>query len=334
MSAPLPQPRGPVSDAVISTLAQSQPHSHLAGGRPGDPITHADPLGGDLQLALYVCYELHYRGFSGVDDDWEWDPQLLAFRGVLEERFLNYLRGHTGGGTDVTGALDALSTEPVDDQPNSLSHYLAEHGTWAQLREFFVHRSLYHLKEADPHAWAIPRLVDGAKAAFVAVEFDEFGGGRGDRMHSTLFAALLRAADLDATYLGYIDCVPPEALATVNFMSLCGLHRGLRGALVGLFAAAEITTAPSAKRIVAALDRLDGPQPCRHFYTEHIEADAVHEQVLRHDVVGELLRQEPELAADVIFGIEASEWLEARLADHVLGHWRRGVSSLLPVRTV
>ena len=25
-----------------------------------------DPYGLDLQLALYVCYELHYRGFAGV----------------------------------------------------------------------------------------------------------------------------------------------------------------------------------------------------------------------------------------------------------------------------
>ena len=27
---------------------------------------------------LYVMYELFYRGFEGVDDDWEWDPELLA----------------------------------------------------------------------------------------------------------------------------------------------------------------------------------------------------------------------------------------------------------------
>ena len=43
------------------------------------------------------------------------------------------------------------------------------------MREYFVHRSLYHLKEGDPHAWAIPRLTGQAKASFVAVEFDEYG---------------------------------------------------------------------------------------------------------------------------------------------------------------
>jgi hypothetical protein len=34
----------------------------------------------DLQLALYCLYELHYRGFEGVSDEWEWHPGLLAFR--------------------------------------------------------------------------------------------------------------------------------------------------------------------------------------------------------------------------------------------------------------
>ena len=60
----------------------------------------------------------------------------------------------------------------------------------------FAHRSIYHLKEADPHAWVIPRLRGRAKAALVAVEFDEYGAGRADRAHAQLFADLLQAADL------------------------------------------------------------------------------------------------------------------------------------------
>ena len=37
-------------------------------------VRDSDPYGLDLQLALYMCYELHYRGFSGVDPTWEWNP--------------------------------------------------------------------------------------------------------------------------------------------------------------------------------------------------------------------------------------------------------------------
>src|SRR3954447_15113268 len=74
----LPQPRGPLSDLLLSALPRP-PHRL---GRPCEPVDFED-----LQLALYCCYELHYRGFHGVDDAWEWEPLLLAFRAELEKRF-------------------------------------------------------------------------------------------------------------------------------------------------------------------------------------------------------------------------------------------------------
>jgi hypothetical protein len=160
------------------------------------------------------------------------------------------------------------------------------------------------------------------------VEFDEFGGGRGDRMHSRLFADLMDGAGLDSRYGRYLDLVPAETLATVNLMSMFGLHRALRGALVGHFTAAEITTAPNADRMARALDRLGAGPACTRFFTEHVEADAVHEQIMRQDVIGDLLASEPALAADVVLGIQATELLEDRLGRHLLDRWRADRTSL------
>ncbi|MCH6163114.1 iron-containing redox enzyme family protein [Streptomyces marispadix] len=338
--AELPQPRGPLSRAVLDALAA--PHGPAAGrhlpapgdsGEAGDPGEGAewpgggiDPFGEDLQLALHLCYELHYQGWRGVDPGWEWDPELLRLRGHLERTFLNGLRTSVPGGSDVTRELDALLVEPPGG--SGVSRRLAESGEWWQMREFLVHRSVYHLKEADPHVWVVPRLRGAAKAALVAVEYDEFGAGREQRVHSRLFADLLDGAGLDSGYLHYLEDVPAPALAVVNMMSLFGLHRSLRGALVGHFAAAETTTAPSARRLAAALERMGAHEDCVFFYTEHVEADAVHEQVMRRDVVGGLLAGEPELAADVTLGIQATGLLEERLAGHLSDSWDRGVSSL------
>lgn len=320
--ATLPRARGPLSDAVIGALRHPAGDASL----PAGPAPDADPLGDDVQLALHACYELHYQGFAEVEPDWEWEPRLLGLRASLERLFLDALRARVAGGDDVAGELDELLVEPVDG--DSASHVLRDEGEWWQFREFFAHRSIYHLKEADPHAWVIPRLRNRAKAALVAVEFDEFGGGRAERVHSQLFANLLTAADLSPDYLAYQDDVPACAFAPVNMMSLFGLHRRWRGALVGHFAAAEITTAPAAHRMDQGLRRLDAPEPCRFFYTEHVEADAVHEQVLRRDVVGDLLDHEPDLAADIVFGVQATDVLEGELGGHLLSAWRDGRSSL------
>ncbi|REF00183.1 iron-containing redox enzyme family protein [Thermomonospora umbrina] len=317
----LPMPRGPVSEAVVESLRSAPP-----GRWPTGEVASADPLGEDVQLALHTCYELHYQGFEGVDADWEWEPGLLGLRAAMERSFLAVLRDAVPGGEDVEDVLDGLLVERPDAR--GVSHFLRDEGEWWQMREYLAHRSVYHLKEADPHAWLIPRLQGRAKASLVAVEFDEYGGGRAERMHSRLYADLLDDVGLDTRYLAYLDAVPAEMLATVTMMSLFGLHRGLRGAMVGHFAAAEITTAPSARRMANALERLGAGPRATEFFTEHIEADAVHEQVLRHEVVGDLLRREPELAADVVLGVQATDFLEGRLGDHLLGRWAEGKSSL------
>ncbi|USX54803.1 iron-containing redox enzyme family protein [Lentzea sp. HUAS12] len=315
----LPSPRGPLSEQVVAALS---------GDPDGRPIafTAADPYGEDLTIALHTLYELHYRGFDGVNPEWEWDPELLRLRAQAERVFLDALRSDVDGGDDLDAELGALLVEHVPG--NGVSHHLRDHGTWEQMCEYFAHRSVYHHKEADPHAWVIPRLHGRAKAALVAVEFDEFGGGKADRMHSRLYADLLDGAGMSSEYLHYLDDVPAPAIAIVNMMSLFGLHRSLRGALVGHFAAAEITTAPSAQRMAQALTRLEADPRCAEFFTEHIEADAVHEQIMRNDVIGSLLEQEPGLRADVVFGIQATEHLESRLANHLLSAWSADESSL------
>ncbi|MGN0099421.1 MAG: iron-containing redox enzyme family protein [Dietzia sp.] len=319
---PLPRPCGPLSEAVVEALATGR-----TDGLPEVP-DGVEALGRDLQLTLYTLYELHYRGFEGVDPDAEWDPQLLRLRRDLERVFLRYLRDAVEPGDDPVAEMDALSVEATSG--TGPSWYFKEEGTWDQIREYFAHRSLYHLKEGDPHAFAIPRLQGQAKASFVAVEFDEFGGGRGERVHQHLWADLMSAAGLDPSYLGYIDRVSAETLSTVNLMSMFGLHRSLKGAAIGHFAAIEITSSPGSARLVAGLRRMDAPEECVHFYAEHVEADAVHEQVMRHDVVGDLVAREPELAADVVFGMRALDHLDELAAEKMLAAWKRGESSLLP----
>ena len=313
--------------SVVELLAERAPLRYLA--KVETSLADADPAGLDLQLALYVCYELHYRGFAGVDSGWEWNPGLLYLRSGLEELFLDDIKrgvGEIDPDASALEELDKLCVEPVNgDGP---SYYLRDSGTWDQMREYFAHRSIYHLKEGDPHAWAIPRLTGQAKASFVAVEYDEFGAGKGTRLHQQLFADLMAAADLDTSYLGYLNHVPAEALSVVNLMSLFGLHRALRGSAVGHFAATEVTSPPGSRRMVSALERLGAPAECRGFYAEHVEADAVHEQVVRTDVVGDLVAREPELNRDVIFGIRAFDLVENRLADHLMASWRAGQTSL------
>lgn len=316
----LPKARGPVSAGLIGMLRGGP------AGLEDAEIAVADPYGDDLHLALYLCYELHYRGIDGVAEDREWDPGVLAVRRVLEHRFLDALRRDVPTHAGVAEAMAELLVEPVDGA--GVSHFLRDEGELWQLREYAALRSLYHLKEADPHAWAIPRLTGRAKAGLVAIEYDEFGAGRAERVHARLFADLMADLDLDPAYGRYLESGTAEMLANVNLMSLLGLHRALRGAMVGHFATVEVTSSPGSRRLAQALERVGAGPAAVRFYAEHVEADAVHEQLVRHEVVDGLLADEPELADDVAFGVDATVWLEDRFGDRLLAAWRAGEPSV------
>jgi hypothetical protein len=322
----LPTPRGPLSEAVLERL-------HTAPVRPVllPPADVADPLGDDdLHLALYLCYELSYRGLPGVDDDWEWEPSLVAMRREMERAFEAGLRRAVAPvaappADEIDIALRALID--ADDAP-SLSRHLEREGTLEQVREFMVHRSAYQLKEADPHSWAIPRLAPGPKAALLEVQFDEYGGGRPERMHSVLFANTMAALGLDSSYGAYLHLLPAPTLATVNLLTGFGLHRRRRGALVGHLAAFEMTSSIPNRRYGNALRRLGYGKDVTDFYDEHVEADAVHEVIAAWDLAGGLARAEPQVAADILFGARALLALEGRWAAHLHGAWEAGETSL------
>ncbi|MDV9186734.1 iron-containing redox enzyme family protein [Streptomyces sp. SR27] len=315
--------RGDLSSAVERALRTDRPPAYTEAS-----IRRADPWGEDLQLALYLLYELHYRGFERVDDDREWDPDLLRLRQESESLFLDALRATlTGGPRSVEDAFAPLLVEQVNPA-GSVTHYLETEGELWQLREYAALRSLYHLKEADPHAWVIPRLTGRAKAAMVAVEYDEFGAGHPERIHARLFAELMTDLDLDPTYGHYLDHAPAPLLATVNLMSLFGLHRALRGALVGHFACVEVTSSPGSRRLAKAVRRCGAGPAAEHFYAEHVEADAVHEQVVRREVIGGLLADEPALEPDIAFGCAATVLLEDELGAHLHEAWASGRSAL------
>ncbi|MGN6302741.1 MAG: iron-containing redox enzyme family protein [Angustibacter sp.] len=339
---PLPRARGPLTEALGAVLLgdpETTPE-HLPGlAALGRSAAHEAQAGGpeslvgddDVQLALTMLYELHYRGLRGVDDRWEWHGGLVTLRTQLEQAFEAALRELVPTDDPRTSADDVVATLHELTEPSrkpGLASYLARRAELEQFRELLVVRSVYHLKEADPHTWAIPRLGGAVKAALVEIQSDEYGGGRPEWVHAALFARSMRHLGLDDTYGAYVDLVPATSLAVVNAMSLFGLNRRLRGAVVGHLAAFEMTSTLPNKRYAQGLRRLGAPEEAVAYFDEHVEADAVHEQIAAHDLAGGLVRDEPALSADVLLGARVALALDALVSDGLVAAWKSGRSAL------
>src|SRR5438309_10090534 len=102
-------------------------------------------------------------------------------------------------------------------------------------------------------------------------------------------------------------------------MSLFALHRRQPGALLGHLAALEMTsTGPN--RLYSA--------GARRYFDEHVEADAVHEQIAAHDLCGGYASTRPEATADILFGAACCLAIDDELARHLMACWETGQSSL------
>ncbi len=304
--------RGPLSGWVVDRF--------YGGARPS-PIQLGDALSDDAQTALYLCYESHFSGIAPSFDA-EWDPLLIEFRRRLERAFERELRRRVGENEDavtphnVGGCLRRLIA--VDTGP-SVSRHMERVGTLDQMRQFVLHRSAYQLKEGDGHTLGIPRLRHDAKQRLVQIQAGEYGADGADRvMHSELFAQTMAELGMDNRPNAHLASLPASALAVSNLISMFGLNRRLRSALVGHLAVFEMTSVEPMGRYARALRRMGATDRAARFYDVHVLADAEHE-VLVVELAAAHLRDEPGAGDEVMFGascvLEVERWFASDLLD-------------------
>ncbi|WP_299055943.1 iron-containing redox enzyme family protein [uncultured Nocardioides sp.] len=323
----LPAARGAVG-ARLHDLLLSDPGDRLVRGAD-DAVRAVGEDPDDDALSLWTVQELGYRGFEEVDDAWEHHPALTPLTHALESELEARLRQrYDAARADLpasTGdvAADLFALAETHDGP-SLARHVERHATRDEVTELLRQRSVYHLKEADPTAWVIPRLDAAPKAALVQVQYDEYGTGRPEAVHHALFERGMADAGLDASYGAHVGEAWLETLEQNTTMGLFGRHRRLRGAALGHFAAFETTSSLPSRRLARGMRRLGFPESLAAYYDEHVEADAVHEQLAVREVCGALVAAEPDQAESVMFGAWTCLDLESRNAAATLQRWGRG----------
>jgi hypothetical protein len=323
----LPSPRGPVSDSLVRRLRTTRG----SVARPAAGGVLADE---DLQLSLHVIHELSYRGYDGVPEWMEWDTDVVRVRRRVEAAMESDLRDLLGVlPADAPSLLERLASgtraRGSEADERSLSSFLEQHPHRSLLREFAVHRSAYQLKEADPHSWALPRLDGRAKSALVELQADEYGRGVPGEAHAELWAVTMAELGLDPRYGHYVDHLPATTLATGNLIGVFGLQRRLLPALIGHLALFEMTSTGPMSRYSAAFRAAGIGGAGRRFFDVHVVADAHHERVALHDLVGAYLDDQPSAGREVSFGALALVHVEGAFSAALLDAFERGESSLL-----
>lgn len=338
--SPVCEPRGPLSEAVIAHFTGDEEpptRSIVEETHKALSIASSASYDEDVQLSLFLMYASSYGSIPAFSAELEWDPETIAARAMIEKVFEAELRERVSvpelppaHASSVAKALFELTEE---EGGPSTARYFAKHANHEQAVEFLVQRSIYTLREADPHSWAIPRLTGRPKAALVEIQSDEYGGGDAHRVHATMFARSMRGAGLVSSYGEYIDQVPAVTFASHNTMSMFGVNRRLIGAIVGHLAAFEMTSSIPNRFYADGFRRLGYGEDVTAYFDEHVEADAVHEQIAAHDLAGALAEDRPDLVADIFFGAAACLKVDGEMGEHLYAAWSAGQSSLRPRST-
>lgn len=320
----LPDACGPLSETVRDALLGAS--GHRPTRRLPEVETVAEPLADrDFQLALWILNELHYRGFADLDAALEWDPVVLQARRTLEAAHEQALRDRAELPDPLPATAEDLVVEltrmTISTEDSPLAAYLAREATEDQFLTHLAERAVYHLRESDAQCFLLARLGGAAKVALAEILYDEFGAGRPDRLHADIYAQGLADAGLSTDIGVHVAQAGAEMLAVVNTASLFNFHHRLRGAAAGHFAVFEATSSVPCRLIAEGAERLGLPEAVIDYYSEHVEADSVHEQIALRSVCGELVYAEPDLIPDVLLGAQSCLTVDSLAAEAALVRW-------------
>jgi hypothetical protein len=284
---------------------------------------------------LYLLYAQANWSPVGAPRTNEHDPLLHEVLGILEsglERQLSRLRLPEEPPREA-GAfcawLQELTLERELVPASGMGPFLREHATLDQMREIVAQRSLFFLKEPDPWAMVIPSLHGPAKAGLIDVLLDEYGWGRYEHMHSTVYETLMRKLDLETGYDAYLDRTAWQYLAALNLQGMYARNRRLCRRMYGYIYLVEADSPRSMVNYLAAWTRLgiDDPDVTR-FYDLHVTADEGHQQVALEEMIRPVVAAEPEAAPEIARGVLEGIVVHSWFSEHLVQSFSAGRSSL------
>jgi hypothetical protein len=294
-----------------------------------------DAASDEAHRAMYVLHAQGAWSPVGAPRFNQHDPTLLAVLSRLERGFEAQL-GRTPLPEDPPRDADAfrawlrdLALEREVVPPSGMGPYLRDEITLEQLKEIVAQRSLFFLKEPDPWAMVIPSLHGEAKAGLLDLLLDEYGWGRYDHMHSTVYEVLLRRLGLETEYDAYYDRTAWQFLAGLNYQGLLARHRRLCRRMYGYIYLVEADSPRSMQNYLAAWRRLgiDDPDVLK-FYDLHVTADEGHQEVALDEVIGPVVRAEPAAAPEIARGVLEGHLVHALFSRHLVASFTAGRSSL------
>ena len=286
-------------------------------GNDGDDFAHLF-----IQRCLYHINRLKLFWYDDLKNySNEQSRFLFDIRSRIEKRWSvweeNQILTERLNAVDVTQALYERAEADLNPKLSEEGRYIRDEISEAGYSQLLAIASLDGLVEASQ----LSRVLGGAgsevQLMLTRILWEEYGGGKLERKHSSHFVAMLNELGLDSRPEAYLDIVPWEVLANINHSFLLSEQKQKFLRYVGGLMFIEISVPASFKNNKLAGERLGLSHDAISYWDIHIKEDIRHGQWMLNDVALPLIEKYPENAWEIVMGYDQQKFLSARGADSI-----------------
>jgi hypothetical protein len=219
---------------------------------------------------------------------------------------------------DVAQTLTDWVEADVDPPISENGRFFRDEITEAGYRRLLAIGSLDGLVEASQLSRTLGGVANEVQSTLTRLLLEEYGGGRLARKHSTFFTQMLDALGMETEPEAYLDLVPWEVLATINYSFLLTERKRYFLRYMGGTLYFEVTVPAGFRPYRAAAERLELPPGATSYWDLHIKVDALHGRWMLEDVALPLVEQYPADAWELLLGYDHQRRMSDRASNAVV----------------
>ena len=230
---------------------------------------------------------------------------------------------------NIAQALCERTEEDLNPELSYESKYICDEISEAGYRRLVAIASLDGLVEASQLSRVLGGAGSDVQLMLTRILWEEYGGGKLKRKHSSYFASMLEELDLDSRPEAYLDIVPWEVLANINHSFMLSEQKRKFLRYVGGLMFIEVSVPASFKHNKLAGDRLGLNDEAISYWAIHIEEDIRHGQWMLNDVALPLVEKYPEDAWELVMGYDQQKFFSARATASIVASIQKYENKLI-----
>ncbi len=287
--------------------------SEAFGDESGRPQAHLF-----LQRILYRINRLKLFWYDKLENYANEDSRFLfSLRLKIENVWQdweerNRVPRDSGDPQRVSDALRVRVEEDLRPESSPDELFIRNEISAAGYRRLLAIASLDGLVEASQLSRMLGGVGNKVQTTLTRILWEEYGGGKLSRKHSTHFATMLEECGLDATPEVYFDLAPWEVLANINHSFFLSERKKYFLRYVGGLLYTEVSVPAAFQNAKMAGERLAMGGDGVGYWALHIREDIRHGRWMLDDVALPLIEMYPDQSWDAVKGYDQQKFISSR----------------------